>query len=137
MAGGGARGAVGDGMKLLVDMNLSPRWIVFLTQHGVEAIHWTAVGASTALDTEIMAYARIHAYVVLTHDLDFGAILARQQGAKPSVIQIRAELVGPEVIGTAILAVLDQLGLELEAGALITVDPKHTRVRVLPLYGRG
>jgi predicted nuclease of predicted toxin-antitoxin system len=90
-----------------------------------------------SLDTEIMTYARVHSYVILTHDLDFGAILAATQGAKPSVIQIRAELVGPDAIGTEILAVLEQLRLELEAGALVTVDPKRTRVRVLPLYGRG
>jgi predicted nuclease of predicted toxin-antitoxin system len=124
-------------MKLLVDMNLSPRWIAFLTERGIEALHWATVGSGSALDAEIMAYARTNAYVVLTHDLDFGAILAATQGAKPSVIQIRAEEVGPDSIGPEILAVLRQLGTELEAGALITVDPKHTRVRVLPLYGRA
>jgi predicted nuclease of predicted toxin-antitoxin system len=124
-------------MKLLVDMNLSPRWIPFLAERGMEAVHWTAVGSGTALDTEIMAYTRTNGYVILTHDLDFGAILAATQGAEPSVIRIRAELVGPDAIGSEILAALEQLRPELEAGALITVDPKHTRMRVLPLYGRG
>jgi len=46
-----------------------------------------------------MAYARTHDFVVLTHDLDFGAILAATHGDKPSVVQIRAEDVSPDVIG--------------------------------------
>ena len=28
-------------MKLLVDMNLSPRWVGMLTQAGIEAAHWS------------------------------------------------------------------------------------------------
>lgn len=43
-----------------------------------------------------MAYARSNNYVVLTHDLDFGAILAATHGEKPSVVQIRAEDVSPK-----------------------------------------
>ena len=30
-------------MKLLVDMNLSPRWIDLLTRSGLPAVHWSAV----------------------------------------------------------------------------------------------
>ena len=86
-------------MKLLIDMNLSPRWIKSLADAGIEATHWSMVGSAAAPDSEILAYARVHQYVVLTHDLDFGAILASHQGAKPSVVQIRAQNIGPEVIG--------------------------------------
>jgi len=31
-------------MKLLLDMNLSPRWIQTLEDQGWEAVHWTSVG---------------------------------------------------------------------------------------------
>ncbi|HEX4596820.1 MAG TPA: DUF5615 family PIN-like protein [Burkholderiaceae bacterium] len=44
-------------MKLLVDMNLSPRWVDMLTDAGIQAVHWTVVGAKNASDAEIMAYA--------------------------------------------------------------------------------
>jgi predicted nuclease of predicted toxin-antitoxin system len=47
-------------VKLLVDMNLSPRWVRRLADAGIDATHWTAVGASNAADTEIMDYARAH-----------------------------------------------------------------------------
>ena len=83
-----------------------------------------------------MAYARTHDFVVLTHDLDFGAILAATHGEKPSVVQIRADDVSPEVIGRQVLDALRQMAAELEAGALLTVDPSRTRLRVLPLQSR-
>ena len=124
-------------MKLLVDMNLSPRWIGVLVDAGIEAAHWSTLGASSAPDSEIMAYAKAHDYVVLTHDLDFGAILAATHGEKPSVVQIRAEDVSPDVIGVQIVAALRQMASELEEGALLTVDPNRTRLRVLPLRPRG
>lgn len=56
-------------MKLLVDMNLSPRWIGLLVDAGIEAAHWSTLGANNAPDNEIMTYASANGYVVLTHDL--------------------------------------------------------------------
>lgn len=124
-------------MKLLVDMNLSPRWVKVLGAAGVEAAHWSSLGAYNAPDEEIMAYAKANRCVVLTHDLDFGAILAATHGEKPSVVQIRSEDVSPDVIGQAVIAALRQMAVELEEGALLTVDPKRTRLRLLPLQSRG
>ena len=80
-----------------------------------------------------MAYAGANGCVVLTHDLDFGAILAATQGRKPSVVQIRAEDVSPDVIGERIVVALRQMAIELDAGALLTIDPWRARLRVLPL----
>ncbi|MBU2570283.1 MAG: DUF5615 family PIN-like protein [Gammaproteobacteria bacterium] len=120
-------------MKLIVDMNLSPRWIGWLVNAGIEAAHWSTLGANNAPDSEIMAYASANNYVVLTHDLDFSAILAATHGEKPSVVQIRAEDVSPDVIGLQVIAALRQMATELENGALLTVDPNRTRMRLLPL----
>lgn len=120
-------------MKLLVDMNLSPRWAGLLVDAGINAAHWSTLGAKNAPDSEIMAYAGANDYVVLTHDLDFGAILAATHGEKPSVVQIRAEDVSPDVIGQQIIAALRQMESDLEEGALLTVDPNRTRLRLLPL----
>ncbi|MGD0872249.1 MAG: DUF5615 family PIN-like protein [Bryobacteraceae bacterium] len=35
-------------MKFLVDMNLSPLWVPFLSNQGFEAVHWSTVGHSKA-----------------------------------------------------------------------------------------
>jgi predicted nuclease of predicted toxin-antitoxin system len=123
-------------MKLLVDVNLSPRWVNVLADAGIEAAHWSALGAISAPDSEIMAYARANDYVVLTYDLDFSAILAATHGEKPSVVQIRAEDVSADVIGTQVITALRQMAPELEEGALLTIDPGRTRLRVLPLKPR-
>jgi predicted nuclease of predicted toxin-antitoxin system len=124
-------------MKLLVDMNLSPRWVGVLAAANIDAVHWASVGAVDALDSEIMAYARTNGFVVLTHDLDFGAILAASQGQKPSVVQIRSEDVSPDVIGGQVIRALNQLAAELDQGALLSIDAARTRLRLLPLLPRG
>ena len=123
-------------MKLVVDMNLSPLWVRLLSDAGVQAVHWSAVGPLNAPDSEIMAYALANDHVVLTHDLDFSAILAATHGEKPSVVQVRADDVSPGAIGPQVLAALRQMEVELHEGALLTVDPSRTRLRVLPLQSK-
>ena len=125
-------------MRVLVDMNLSPRWVGLLAAAGFESVHWSNVGPRDAPDSIIMAYGAAHVWVVLTHDLDFGAILAATAGNKPSVVQLRADDVRPEAIGTQVVAALRQMTRELDDGALLTVDTNRSRLRLLPLStGRG
>jgi len=100
---------------------------------GLSAVHWSDVGRTDAPDSEIMAYAAEHDYVVVTHDLDFGAILATTHGTKPSVVQVRADNLSFAAIGEPVLAALRQMASELAAGALLTVDPGRTRLNLLPL----
>jgi predicted nuclease of predicted toxin-antitoxin system len=71
--------------------------------------------------------------VVLTHDLDFGAILAITHGKKPSVVQIRSDDVTPEGILEQVFAALRHVEADLERGALVTIEPDRTRLRLLPL----
>ena len=119
-------------MKLLLDMNLPPRWVQFLSGHGFECVHWSDVGECTAKDSIIMTYAREHGYVVFTHDLDFGALLAATRASGPSVIQIRTQNVVPEAIGALVLNAITRFEGELQQGALITIDPYRSRARILP-----
>ncbi len=123
-------------MRLLLDMNLAPRWCEYLAGAGYDARHWSTLGGRGAPDSEIMAYAREHGFVVITHDLDFGAILAATGGLKPSVVLIRADDTSPEAIGARVVAALLQMAAELDAGALVTVEPSRSRLRLLPLLSR-
>jgi predicted nuclease of predicted toxin-antitoxin system len=123
------------GVRLLVDMNLSPRWVDWLGAAGISAVHWSAIGAVNAPDVEVMDWARANGRVVLTHDLDFGSILAATLGKQPSVVQIRAGDPSPEAIGPAVLAALRQTEADLKQGALLTVEPGRARIRLLPLPG--
>ena len=119
-------------MKLIIDMNLSPNWVQVLKEGGIEAIHWSELGAQDSPDATILAYALEHQYIVLTHDLDFSAILASTNIQKPSVVQIRSTNVSAAAIGKQVIAALIQMTDELANGALVTVEPQKTRLRLLP-----
>lgn len=120
-------------MKLLVDMNLSPEWVAVLRAADFEAAHWSTVGRGDAPDKELFDWARDNNYVVFTHDLDFGAMLAATRAESPSVFQIRTQNVAPAFLSPRAIALLRRFDADLAAGALIVVDELRERVRLLPL----
>lgn len=120
-------------MKILIDMNISPLLVVALAKHGWEAVHWSAIGNPAASDTVILEYAKDRGYVVLTHDLDFSAILAVTRAKTPSVIQVRTQDVLSEQFEDTLTRALRQFESELEVGALIVIDETQSRARILPL----
>jgi predicted nuclease of predicted toxin-antitoxin system len=120
-------------VKLLVDMNLSPSWVERLARHGFEAVHWSTIGTATAPDVEILTWASEHAFVLITNDLDFSAILAASSGASPSVVQIRTQDLLSDVVVSIVAKALDAHRDDVERGALLSIDEAGTRVRVLPL----
>jgi len=120
-------------VQLVIDMNLSPDWVNTLAGHGWPAIHWSTVGDPTADDAVIMDWAKSNGYVVFTHDLDFGTMLALTHATGPSVLQVRAQSTLPEDIGPIVIAALRKHDAELAAGALVVVDSKKSRIRLLPL----
>jgi predicted nuclease of predicted toxin-antitoxin system len=120
-------------MKILVDMNLSHKWADFLTGNGIEAVHWSFIGSPDAPDSEIMTYAKAYDFTVLTNDLDFGYILAITQSKKPSVVQMRTGALGHNRIGAVVLSAINRLAADIDKGALVTIDPRKTRVTLLPL----
>ena len=69
----------------------------------------------------------------MTHDLDFGTILAVFQASAPSVIQIRTQNLLSSDFQTLLIRVLKQFQTELENGALITVEPNRAKVRILQI----
>jgi predicted nuclease of predicted toxin-antitoxin system len=84
-----------------------------------------------------MGWAVDNGYIVFTHDLDFGALIAVTRARGPSVIQVRAEDVLPESLGAVVLSAISRFRAELEKGALISLDPARARVRMLPIVESG
>lgn len=119
--------------KLVIDVCLSPQWVELLSANGYDAVHWTHIGDPHASDQDIMRWAAEHDHIVFTHDLDFAAILAFSQAGRPSVVQLRGRRVLPDQIGLPVLLALKQYADDLNAGALVVVDPQRSRVRILPL----
>jgi len=119
-------------MKVVVDMNLSPDWINTFSKYEIQAIHWSSVGHPRATDRDIMEWASTNGYIVFTHDLDFGALLAATQAKGPSVIQVRTQDVLPEHLEAIVINAIHQFEKSLETGALVTVDESRSRVKILP-----
>lgn len=104
-----------------------------LAAAGHTAVHWSVVGDIRALDPELMDWARANDHLILTHDLDFGTLLAQTRASRPSVVTIRADDPTPTAIGNQVLAAIQQHATELAAGALVMVDANRSRVRILPI----
>jgi predicted nuclease of predicted toxin-antitoxin system len=120
-------------VKLLVDMNLSPSWVDRLARHGFEAVHWSTIGAATAPDVEILAWAKEYHFVVITNDLDFSAILAAGAVDAPSVVQIRSHDLLSDVVVSIVAKALDAHQEDIERGALLSIEEAGMRIRMLPL----
>jgi len=120
-------------LRLVIDVNLSPEWVPALTEAGFETVHWTQVGDPSAPDREIMDRAVANGDVVFSHDLDFSTVLALTHASGPSLVQLRGPKVLPEQIADLFIQSLDRFRVDLEAGALLLIEPGRSRVRILPL----
>jgi len=120
-------------IELVVDVSLPPAWVDVFAKQGWPAVHWSAVGDLRAKDREVMAWAREHQYVVFTHDLDFGTLLALTRASGPSVVQVRAQDVLPDHLEAVVVSAIRRYEAQLQKGALVTVDEARGKVRMLPI----
>jgi predicted nuclease of predicted toxin-antitoxin system len=120
-------------LSIVVDMNLSPTWVAALTAAGFSVVHWSTIGAATATDAYIMAWARSNRHIVLTHDLDFGTALALTHASGPSIIQVRTNDILPADIASLVIDVIRKHERELSQGALLVIEETRQRIRILPL----
>ena len=123
-------------MKFLADMGLARSTVAFLRARGHDAVHLRDQGLQRLSDDEIVAKAVAEGRVVLTHDLDFGRIVAVSGATVPSVITFRLQDMRPAQVNRYLAGVLARFTAELEAGALVSVNERAIRVRPLPVKGR-
>lgn len=123
-------------MKLLVDMNLSPEWLVPLAAAGFKARHWKDIGACNAPDTEILDWAARHDHIVLTQDLDFAQLLFLTRAITPSVVLLRIHKEHDEAIREHVIRSLGQLVAVFSEGhRLVVLDERRARWQPLPIGG--
>ena len=120
-------------MKLLLDMNLPPALTTALRSVGFESVHWSDVGDHRASDAIVLKWAHDNGHIVVTHDLDFAALLAAGGQTSPSVVQLRTRDLRPAQYAQLLLAALEQARDALNVGALVTVNDAESRIRILPL----
>ncbi len=120
-------------MKLLLEVNLPPSLTATLRSAGFTAVHWSDIGDPRAADATVLHWAHANDHVLVTHDLDFGALLAAGGQRSPSVMQLRTADLMPDAYAPLLIAALHQTGDALADGALVTVSPRESRLRILPL----
>jgi predicted nuclease of predicted toxin-antitoxin system len=76
-------------MKFLADMGISPRVMAALRKQGHDAVHLQEQDLGRMPDHQILVKASEEGRILLTHDLDFGELLAASGGSLPSVIIFR------------------------------------------------
>ncbi len=120
-------------MRFLADMGISPRTVSFLRELGHEAMHLHQEGLGRLTDPEILEKARREGSVVLTHDLDFGDLLAASGTQLPTVIIFRLRNMRPDRVNVYLQNVIIQHASALDEGAIATVAEAGVRIRRLPL----
>jgi len=120
-------------VKLVVDMNFGVDWVAALSDHGADAIHWTAVGHPRAPDEEIVAWAREHDCAIVTQDKGVARRVVLARTAAPSVIQIRNAQAMDSGLPSRVAALAKDHAADLERGAILVLDGRTGRVRIRPL----
>lgn len=120
-------------MKFLADMGISPACVDELVELGHDALHLHRLGLHQLADDEILAKARQEGRIVLTHDLDFGHLLALSQAGLPSVMIFRLSSMRPENVSLRIRSALELFADDLEAGCILLIENMRIRKRTLPI----
>jgi predicted nuclease of predicted toxin-antitoxin system len=123
-------------MKFLADMGISPHTVSFLRDLGYEATHLHGENLDRMADPDILDKARREGYVLLTHDLDFGQLLAVSGADMPTVITFRLRDMTPNNVNRHLAEIIHRHSDLLARGAIVTVMERHIRARSLPIANR-
>jgi predicted nuclease of predicted toxin-antitoxin system len=124
---------LGDRVRILADLQISPRTVAHLRALGHEVVRVTDLLPATASDETIVACAIQERRVILTQDLDFTSIVALSGRAQPSIVSVRLTSSRVEAVNAVLGQALGTLEPVLRAGALVTIEDSRVRSRALPL----
>ena len=120
-------------MNFLADMGISPTTVGFLRSLGHDAIHLHEQGLGRLPDPDILKKACAEARVLLTHDLDFGELMAASGADLPSVVIFRLRDMRPEAVNAHLREVVAEYHEMLEKGVIVSVNERQIRLRSLPI----
>lgn len=120
-------------MKFLADMGISWRVAAWLRASGHDSIHLREQGMDCLADKDILKKALIEERILLTHDLDFGELLAASGSKLPSVIVFRLSDMRAENVYEHMSNLIALQADALEKGVVCSVTDKKVRVRNLPV----
>ncbi len=86
-----------------------------------------------ASDAEILTTAKAESECVLTHDLDYGQLLAFSGESAPSVVIFRLRRADSETMFRRLTDESAGIKEALKTGAIVTVEESVNRIRPLPI----
>lgn len=120
-------------LHFLLDESLPPSLAPLIKELGYPARHVVETGHINVDDLEILEFAEHTGEVILTHDTDFGTLLALHKKSKPSVVLFRLEQVNTEILHQLLQNNLSSITETLAEGAIIVIDAFSIRIRTLPV----
>lgn len=120
-------------MKFLLNMNLPRELGRMLASVGHEWRHVADIGMARAADANILAEAKSQSECVLTHDLDYGQLLAFSGDSAPSVIIFRLRRVDAELLFRRVVNAWGEIEDRLKEGAIVAMEESATRIRRVPI----
>ena len=120
-------------IRFLLDMGLAQSTGKYLRSQGHDVIHLCDQGLERLPDDQIVAKAQEEGRIIITHDLDFGRIVALSGNAVPSIVTLRLSDMTPAKVNVALQTVLTEATQSLERGALVTITDSGITVRALPI----
>jgi len=95
--------------------------------------HARSIGLQRAEDQEIIATAKLAGEAIITHDLDYGHLLAFSGEATPSVIILRTRNTHVDALTCRLDECWSDIEEPLRQGAIVTVEDAAVRIRLLPI----
>jgi predicted nuclease of predicted toxin-antitoxin system len=120
-------------MNFLLNMNVHREMAAPFEKRGHVCRHVADIGMSRAKDLEIVAEAKRTGETILTHDLDYGHLLAFSGESAPSVVILRLRDLRTEEIMSRLDAVWGDIESPLLEGAIVSLSDKSLRIRALPI----
>ena len=120
-------------IRFLLDMGIAQSTGAFLRSQGHDVVHLSEQGLERLLDDKIVAKAQEEERAIVTHDLDFGRIVALSGRSVPTVLTLRLSDMRPKGVNAALEVVLREALPSLERGALVAITDTGIRIRELPV----
>lgn len=120
-------------MKFLLDVNIHRELGNLLLSSGHQSRHAADVGFATTSDRMILEEAKKKGEVIMTHDLDYGNLLAFSGEMSSSVIIFRTRNIHPVNLHHCILKYWSEIESPLSSGSIVIIEDAAVRIRKLPI----
>jgi predicted nuclease of predicted toxin-antitoxin system len=120
-------------VRFLADMGVDIRVVDWLRTQGHDAVHLRELGMHRASDEAILAKAIAEDRIVVTFDLDFGALAALARERAPGIVLFRLGNARLAAVIARLGSVLTEAADALARPAVILVEDTRLRIRDLPI----